>query len=88
VAGAAAGAAAGLAAGAAVMAGAASGGSAPESAGDGTEPATSPIDGGTLGPAAYALLVDYRAKLGATRELVDGDADRATAVARQMLAAS
>ena len=85
VAGAAAGAAAGLAAGAAVMA--SKGGNGEPDAADAVE-VPSPIDGGTLGPAAYALLVDYRAKLGATRELVDGDADRATAAARQMLAAS
>jgi flagellar M-ring protein FliF len=84
VAGAAAGAAAGLAAGAAVMAG--SGGNAPDAEGEADTPPL--IDGGTLGPAAYGLLVDYRAKLGATRELVNDDADRATAVARQMLAAS
>ena len=81
VAGAAAGAAAGLAASAAVMAGKATPGSA-----DGGD--TAPIDGGELGPAAYAMLVDYRAKLGVTRGLVDDDADRATAVARQMLAAT
>jgi flagellar M-ring protein FliF len=31
-------------------------------------------------------LLDYKGKLGATRELVDGDTDRATAVARMMLA--
>ena len=87
VAGAAAGAAAGLAAGAAVMA-AVSGGNSNSAAEAGEAAVPPPIDGGTLGPAAYALLVDYRAKLGATRELVDDDADRATAVARQMLAAS
>lgn len=84
VAGAAAGAAAGLAAGAAVMAGSGSS-NAPEPESDAAAP---PIDGGTLGPTAYGLLVDYRAKLGATRDLVNDDADRATAVARQMLAAS
>ncbi len=84
VAGAAAGAAAGLAAGAAVMAGA----SGPDRGAGGDIDGTSPIDGGELGPAAYAMLVDYRAKLGATRGLVDDDADRATAVARQMLAAT
>jgi flagellar M-ring protein FliF len=87
VAGAAAGAAAGLAASAAVMASAGGSSTAGEAA-ETEHDAVLPIDGGTLGPAAYALLVDYRAKLGATRELVDGDADRATAAARQMLAAS
>lgn len=87
VAGAAAGAAAGLAAGAAVMA-SAGGNSATGDANGASSETPLPIDGGALGPAAYALLVDYRAKLGATRELVDGDADRATAAARQMLAAS
>ena len=84
VAGAAAGAAAGLAASAAVMAGASGQGNA----GGGDRKGAAPIDGGELGPAAYALLVDYRAKLGVTRGLVDDDADRATAVARQMLAAT
>jgi flagellar M-ring protein FliF len=84
VAGAAAGAAAGLAAGAAVMAGAS--GQGPATGAD--DDAAAAIDGGELGPAAYALLVDYRAKLGVTRGLVDDDADRATAVARQMLASS
>ncbi len=87
IAGAAAGAAAGLAAGAAVMA-SAGGNSATGDANGATSDTAQPIDGGTLGPAAYALLVDYRAKLGATRALVDGDADRATAAARQMLGAS
>ena len=82
VAGAAAGAAAGLAAGAAVMAGT-SGAATP-----GGSDATVLVDGGDLGPAAYTMLVDYSAKLGATRELVNDDADRATAVARQMLAAT
>ena len=81
VAGAAAGAAAGLAAGAAVMA------RAPRSEAAGTG-AAGLIDGGELGPAAYAMLVDYSAKLGATREIVNDDADRATAAARQMLAAT
>ena len=83
VAGAAAGAAAGLAASAAVMAGT----TAQNGAGS-ANGGTAPIDGGELGPAAYALLVDYRAKLGVTRGLVDDDADRATAGARQMLAAT
>ena len=46
------------------------------------------VDGGTLSPAAAMQLVDYSAKLGTTRDLVDDDADRATAVARQMLAAT
>ena len=85
VAGAAAGAAAGIAAGAAVLAGASRQSGAGSVAGGGTSDS---IDGGELGPAAYALLVDYRAKLGVTRGLVDDDADRATAVARQMLAAT
>ena len=60
--------------------------------GDG--PATIPeglaplIDGGLLTPAGAMQLVDYSAKLGTTRGLVNDDADRATAVARQMLAAT
>ena len=83
VAGRAAGAAAGLAAGAAVMAGASGQGSSGGMNGS----SVAPIDGGELGPAAYAMVVDYRAKLGVTRGLVDDDADRATAVGRQMLAA-
>ena len=45
------------------------------------------IDGGELVRPKPARLVDYSEKLGATRGLVDDDADRATAVARQMLAA-
>lgn len=44
-----------------------------------------PVDGGDLIPASAA--VDYGTKLGQTRSLVDSDADRATAVARQMLIA-
>ena len=47
------------------------------------------IDGGELTPEAggpAARLVDYSEKLGTTRGLVESDADRATAVARQMLA--
>jgi flagellar M-ring protein FliF len=47
------------------------------------------IDGGDLAPgsaAATPRLVDYSEKLGTTRGLVETDADRATAVARQMLA--
>lgn len=72
--------AAASAAGAALMAG------MPVAESHGQAPAV--VDGGELGPAAYAILVDYSAKLGATRELVNDDADRATAVARQMLAAS
>lgn len=44
-----------------------------------------PVDGGDLVPVAAAI--DYGAKLGQTRSLVDSDADRATAVARQMLVA-
>jgi flagellar M-ring protein FliF len=47
-----------------------------------------PVDGGDLAPAASLQLVDYTEKLGTTRGLVESDADRATAVARQMLAAS
>lgn len=47
-----------------------------------------PIDGGMLTPAAAIQLVDYSEKLGTTRGLVDDDADRASAVARQMLAAT
>jgi flagellar M-ring protein FliF len=50
--------------------------------------ARSAIDGGDLAPAPAKQLVDYSEKLGATRELVESDADRATAVARQMLAAT
>ncbi len=46
------------------------------------------IDGGDLAPPPPIQLVDYTEKLGQTRELVDHDADRATAVARQMLAAT
>jgi len=46
------------------------------------------IDGGMLTPAGAMQLVDYSAKLGTTRSLVNDDADRATAVARQMLAAT
>ncbi len=53
--------------------------------------AIAPLDGGTLTPdaaRAHGLppLLDYSGKLGATRELVTGDTDRATAVARMMLA--
>jgi flagellar M-ring protein FliF len=47
------------------------------------------VDGGDLAPGAVAAtprLVDYSEKLGTTRGLVETDADRATAVARQMLA--
>ncbi|MBB6226345.1 flagellar M-ring protein FliF [Polymorphobacter multimanifer] len=39
-----------------------------------------------LAAAGLPPLLDYQGKLGATRELVDGDTDRATAVARMMLA--
>ncbi len=39
-----------------------------------------------LAAAGLPPLLDYKGKLGATRELVDGDTDRATAVARMMLA--
>jgi hypothetical protein len=49
-------------------------------------PRGDPVDGGDLTPAAPPRLVDYSEKLGATRDLVDSDADRASAVARQMLA--
>ncbi|KAB7648324.1 flagellar basal-body MS-ring/collar protein FliF [Polymorphobacter fuscus] len=70
-----------LAAGAAVMAGSPAGGAAPA----GAKPAAAD---GAAEPSPHALLVDYSAKLGATRDLVSDDADRATAVARQMLAAS
>ncbi len=45
------------------------------------------VDGGVLTPAPPPRLVDYSEKLEATREMVADDADRATAVARQMLAA-
>ncbi|KPF77576.1 hypothetical protein IP88_05905, partial [alpha proteobacterium AAP81b] len=45
------------------------------------------VDGGDLTPAPPAA-IDYRAKLGSARDLVDADADRATAVARQMLGAA
>ena len=48
---------------------------------------TLPVDGGDLTPAAPPQIVDYSEKLGTTRGLVTADADRATAVARQMLAA-
>jgi len=65
-----------------------------------TKATLSPRDGGVLkaeGAAPVAVpesaadptlprLVDYSEKLGATRSLVRGDTDRATAVARQMLA--
>lgn len=44
------------------------------------------VDGGDLQPAPPAAL-DYRAKLGSARELVEADPDRATAVARQLLGA-
>ncbi len=47
------------------------------------------VDGGDLNPGSSGptpRLVDYSEKLGTTRGLVDSDADRATAVARQMLA--
>nr|WP_310524424.1 flagellar basal-body MS-ring/collar protein FliF [Polymorphobacter sp.] len=46
------------------------------------------VDGGTLTPAVPVAIVDYTEKLGETRGLVKADADRATAVARQMLAAA
>ncbi|MEY2884300.1 MAG: hypothetical protein RL490_2024 [Pseudomonadota bacterium] len=54
----------------------------------GTVPTPAVVDGGELMPAPLPRLIDYSEKLGATRELVNDDADRATAVARQMLAAS
>ena len=41
-----------------------------------------------LTPATALQLVDYSAKLDTTRGIVSDDADRATAVARQMLAAT
>lgn len=50
----------------------------------------SAVDGGDLTPKpgqnGLAPMLDYSGKLGATRELVTGDTDRATAVARMMLA--
>lgn len=49
------------------------------------------VEGGELVPEAVAVEaepLDYSGKLGTTRGLVDSDADRATAVARQMLAAT
>jgi hypothetical protein len=48
--------------------------------------AAPPIDGGELAAGGTALPVDYREKLDAARGLVSGDADRAMAVARAMLA--
>ncbi|GGE20700.1 flagellar M-ring protein [Polymorphobacter glacialis] len=45
------------------------------------------VDGGDLAPVADQA-IDYSVKLGTTRGLVHDDADRATAVARQMLAAA
>jgi flagellar M-ring protein FliF len=53
-------------------------------------PAATPIDGGELTPEGEpaATGIDYSEKLGTTRGLVTADADRATAVARQMLAAA
>ena len=48
--------------------------------------AVPPIDGGELAAGGTALPVDYREKLDAARGLVSGDADRAMAVARAMLA--
>lgn len=53
-----------------------------------TATGAAPVDGGILSPAAPIRLVDYSEKLGTTRGLVDDDADRASAVARQMLAAA
>ncbi len=56
----------------------------------GQDEAAGPVDGGDLSAApvvpGLAPLLDYSGKLGATRELVTGDTDRATAVARMMLA--
>ena len=54
----------------------------------GGETARPVVEGGELLPDAAVQLVDYSEKLGTTRGLVDSDADRATAVARQMLAAT
>lgn len=54
-----------------------------------TSAETATTDGGELVPghgATTPRLVDYSEKLGTTRGLVEIDADRATAVARQMLA--
>ncbi len=48
-------------------------------------PRRDPVDGGDLTPPPPRI-VDYSQKLGATRDLVNDDADRASAVARQMLA--
>lgn len=61
-----------------------SGNAGPDSAA-GAAPA---VDGGVLTPATALQLVDYSAKLDTTRGIVSDDADRATAVARQMLAAT
>ena len=72
---------------------------ASEAEADAPAPLASPLSfaslaraGGDLGPLADPqgrplppALVDYTQKLGATRSLVSGDTDRATAVARQML---
>jgi flagellar M-ring protein FliF len=56
----------------------------------GQDGAAAPVDGGDLSAQAVVPglppLLDYSGKLGATRELVTGDTDRATAVARMMLA--
>lgn len=53
--------------------------------------AAAAVDGGNLTASAAAApglapMLDYSGKLGATRDLVTGDTDRATAVARMMLA--
>ena len=69
-----------------------SGNAGPDSAGaaPGATPgaAAAAVDGGVLTPATALQLVDYSAKLDTTRGIVSDDADRATAVARQMLAAT
>ncbi len=52
------------------------------------ETAAVTVDGGDLVAAPAPRIVDYSEKLGQTRGLVTADADRATAVARQMLGAT
>lgn len=46
------------------------------------------VEGGELVAESPVMALDYSEKLGTTRGLVDSDADRATAAARQMLAAT
>jgi hypothetical protein len=65
-----------------------SGNAGPDSAGAASGGAAAAVDGGVLTPATALQLVDYSAKLDTTRGIVSDDADRATAVARQMLAAT